>query len=302
MTLIAYIEKRFGAVNLEIVEQANKIIAEYETEGLTLTLRQLFYQFVARGLAPNSERTYRKLSKVISDARLAGLVSWKAIEDRTRFLREQPNWGNPQEILDSCATQFRVDKWATQPCRVEVWIEKDALTGVIDQICKSLQVPYLSCRGYTSQSEQWRAGMRFAHYIEKGQEVHVLHLGDHDPSGIDMTRDNQDRVDMFTFQQGVTFNRLALNIDQVRKYNPPPNPTKPSDSRTGGYEAKFGKTCWELDALDPKLLSKLVKTNVLKLRDEAAWKKAEKVEQEHRDNLRAITDNYDSVIEHLNDL
>lgn len=302
MTIIQYIEKRFGPVNLEIVAQANKIIAEYDAEGLTLTLRQLFYQFVARGLAPNSEKTYRKLSKVISDARLAGLVSWQAIEDRTRFLREQPNWENPEEILDSCASQFRVDKWATQPCRVEVWIEKDALTGVIDQICKQLQVPYLSCRGYTSQSEQWRAGMRFAKYIDQGQEVHVLHLGDHDPSGIDMTRDNQDRVNMFTFQQGVTFNRLALNIDQVRKYNPPPNPTKPSDSRTGGYEAKFGKTCWELDALDPKLLARLVKTNVLKLRDEAAWLKAEKVEQGHRDNLRAITDNYADVVKYIDNL
>jgi hypothetical protein len=299
-TLITYVDKRFNASALDWIEKANVIIEEYEGAGLTLTLRQLYYQFVARGFCANTERNYKNMSRVFSDARLAGLISWTALEDRTRFLRQNPHWDNPEDILGTCASQFALDKWEDQPYRVEVWIEKDALLGVIDRICEQLDVPYFSCRGYTSQSEQWRAGMRFKRYIDAGQEPVVLHLGDHDPSGMDMTRDNEERLSMFA-GMGVEMRRLALNFDQVRKYNPPPNPTKLTDSRAEGYIGRFGHECWELDALDPKVLVKLVSSNVLKLRDTKLWEAMVKREQEHKDNLQQLTENYEDILKYLND-
>lgn len=296
--LIQYIEKRFNGSAREWIDKANVIIGEYEAEGLTLTLRQLFYQFVARGLAPNSERTYAKLSRVVSDARLAGLISWEAIEDRTRFLRENGHWDNPANILDGAARSFQLDKWATQNTRVEVWIEKDALLGVIDRLCQRLDVPYFSCRGYTSQSEQWRAGQRLQAYREAGQTPVILHLGDHDPSGLDMTRDNNARLDLF-YGEPVEVRRLALNYKQVKQYNPPPNPTKLTDSRTGKYTAKFGESCWELDALDPKVLAKLVEREVDKLRDDKEWDKMVEQETQHKADLTKLSDKYPKVVKYL---
>lgn len=158
--LIAYKEIRLGAKALATIEAANEIIAEYQDQGYDLTLRQLFYQFVARDLIPNTQREYKKLGDVVNSGRLAGLIDWNSIVDRTRNLRRLPHWSSPHEIVESCAQQFNFDRWEDQPERVEVWIEKDALVGVIEDVCNRWDVPFFSCRGYTSQSELWAAGQR----------------------------------------------------------------------------------------------------------------------------------------------
>jgi hypothetical protein len=160
MPRICYRSKRFSAAVQAIITQANEIFAEYEAQGYLLTLRQLYYQFVVRDVIPNNLRSYKRLGSIINDARLAGFIDWLIIEDRTRNLHELSRWTNPQEIIKTCAEQFRIDKWNTQPNRVEVWIEKEALAGVFQRVCDELQVPFFSCRGYTSQSEMWVASQR----------------------------------------------------------------------------------------------------------------------------------------------
>lgn len=290
--LIEYTKKRFNDKALKVIELANQIIEEYQADGYDLTLRQLYYQFVARDLIPNKQAEYKKLGAIINDARLAGLVSWEAIVDRTRNLQKKPNWTGPKEIVEICAKQFRVDRWANQENRVEVWIEKDALVGVIADVCGRLDVPYFSCRGYTSQSEMWSAGQRLNTYIDAGQTPHIIHLGDHDPSGIDMSRDILDRLELFT-NTSLNVDRIALNMDQVRKYNPPPNPAKITDTRAKNYILTHGNKSWELDALEPKLLSALVETTVLQYRDEASWNKQLKLEDKHKKTLVKVAANLD---------
>lgn len=285
----AYITQRFSVHSRKVIAQANDIIAEYDADGFTLTLRQLYYQFVARDLIPNEVRQYKRIGSIINDARLAGFIDWDAIEDRTRSTRTLSTWEDPRDLIESSAQEYRIDKWENQPYRPYVWIEKDALVGVIQRVCWDLQVPYLACRGYTSQSEMWRSAQNFLADIGNKQTPVVLHLGDHDPSGIDMTRDNVDRLEMFT--GGVRVDRLALNMNQVRKYKPPPNPAKRDDSRYREYVKKYGRKCWELDALDPKILAGLVRTAVMKLRNEKAWKKAVARESYDRRALRKIVDN-----------
>lgn len=269
MPYIQYIDKRFRARTLAVIDQANVIIAEYQAQGFDLTLRQLYYQFVARGLMPNLDAEYDRLGVTINNARLAGLVDWDAIQDRTRNLRTLPSWDTPADIVLAAAQSFRVDMWEHQKFRPEVWIEKDALIGVIEGICNQLGVPHFAARGYNSQSEQWAAGQRFLRYAEAGQVPVVFHFGDHDPSGMDMTRDNVDRLELFT--GGVEVKRLALNLDQVRQYNPPPNPAKLTDSRAVNYIATYGSQSWELDALEPQVLANLVSDAVLSVRDDAQW-------------------------------
>lgn len=136
----------------------------------------------------------------MNDARLAGLMDWTHLEDRTRNLRSLSHWSDPRDILDSAAAGYRTDKWAHQPYRPEVWIEKDALVGVIEGVCEANDVPYFSCRDYTSQSEVWGAAQRLLRHVRRGQIPVVLHLGDHDPSGLDMTRDITDRLGLFLGQ------------------------------------------------------------------------------------------------------
>jgi hypothetical protein len=123
--------RNFQAKTLTRIDQANAIIAEYQARGFALTVRQLFYQLVARKMIENTQTAYKRTGEIINDARLAGLVDWDAIEDRTRYLREQPSWSDPSSIIDSAAHSYKEDLWASQSCRVEVWIEKDALLGVI---------------------------------------------------------------------------------------------------------------------------------------------------------------------------
>lgn len=279
---------------LAVVGHANDIIAEYQAQGFVLTLRQLYYQFVSRDLIPNNMREYKKLGGIINDARLAGLIDWSALEDRTRNLQQLSHWNSPTEIIDACAGQYRIDKWADQPVHVEVWIEKDALVGVIEGVCNELDVPYFSCRGYTSQSEMWSAGRRLRHF----ERAIILHLGDHDPSGIDMTRDIRTRLEMFS-GDNVEVKRIALNDDQIQTYNPPPNPAKTTDSRAADYIARYGQESWELDALEPRTIAALIRDEIEAVRDDGEWALAESKEAAARDQLKAIAEHYDAVIDSL---
>lgn len=283
MSKILYVRKKFRPDSLARIEQANVIIEEYEAQGFSLTLRQLYYQFVARGYLENTERAYKGLGTLISDGRLAGLIDWDAIEDRTRNLQLLSRWENPAHAMTSIIDQYHIDWWHDQPYRVEVWIEKEALAGVFEQVCNEWDVPFFCCRGYTSQSEMWRAAVRLDSY--PNQQPVILHFGDHDPSGIDMTRDTVDRLRMF-MDKPLQLDRLALNMDQVRQYDPPPNPAKVTDSRFARYVEVYGDESWELDALEPQVLANLVEQAVAGYVDSDRLDETQKSESQHRDLLR----------------
>lgn len=292
MPTICYVSKKLRPDSMAIIDKANEIIADYERQGFQLTLRQLYYQFVQQNILPNNEKSYGMIGSVVNDGRLAGLIDWEAIEDRTRHVRENSHWTAPSEIIRACANQFAIDKWAGQKNRVIVLIEKDALVGVIEPVCSWLDTPCLSCRGYTSQTEMWKLGQRLSKWVENHQTPVVLHLGDHDPSGLDMSRDIRDRLALFLQDDGgldaFEFLRLALNRDQIEHYKPPPNPAKLTDSRCKAYIAEHGNESWELDALEPKVLAKLVEAHILRYRDNAAWNSVILKESKHKGRLARL--------------
>ncbi|RJF81094.1 hypothetical protein D3877_12785 [Azospirillum cavernae] len=295
-----FVQKRFIGRNAVVIEQANDIIADYQRQGFTLTLRQLYYQFVARALIENSQQSYKRLGQIVNDARMAGLVDWEAIEDRTRNLQQVSTWNDPEDIIAAAASSFRVDRWADQPAHVEVWIEKEALVGVIERVCNDHYVPFFACRGYSSQSEQWRAGKRLRRAHNRGKQVVILHLGDHDPSGLDMTRDNDERLALFAAAPGaVEIRRLALNMDQIRRFKPPPNPAKEADSRFADYVKKYGSKSWELDALDPTVIDGLIRDQLNELIDRPAWDEAVMRESQYRDQLEEASNRWDEVTDIL---
>lgn len=310
MAKIEYVPKLFRPADLAIIEQADAICQQYASAGYSLTLRQTFYQFVARALIPNREQSYDKLGRLISDGRLAGLIDWDHIVDRTRRWQYLPHWGTPnqegyasaQTFVEAVMPQFRTLKWETQPYYIEVWVEKEALIDVIAQPANQLDLSYFACRGYTSQSSQHEAAMRFVRASRKGKELLILHLGDHDPSGIDMSRDILARINLFVNYwtgQDVTVSRLALNMDQVERYNPPPNPAKFTDSRAGDYVRRFGQYSWELDALDPPTIDGLITAAVESVRDEDVWAEALRRERAGKTLLADAVSRWDEIRELL---
>lgn len=294
MAVEAFIEREFRGSSLAIIDQANAIIAAYQAQGFTLTLRQLYYQFVSRDLLANKQSEYKRLGSIINDARLAGHIDWSAIEDRTRNVRTHSWWDSPANIIESAAAGYAENLWSSQDFRVEVWIEKDALIGVVEPVCTRFRVPYFACRGYSSQSEQYAAGQRFRRQIRNGRTPLVLHLGDHDPSGLDMTRDNADRLAMFA-QDDVEVRRLALNWDQITRYRPPPNPAKETDSRSGPYIERYGDKSWELDALEPTVIDRLIADEIERVLDREAWDEALAEEERNKATLEQVSERWDEV-------
>lgn len=261
MPKICYQEKRFSNDRLDLIEKINSVIEEYSAQGYSLTLRQAYYQLVARGIIENNERSYKNTGNLINDARLAGLIDWEAIEDRTRNLKKLPHWSSPASIIESATDQYQKDVWEDQDYYVEVWVEKEALANIVGRISDELDVPYFCCRGYVSQSEMWSASQRLIRKQNEGKTCIIIHLDD--PSGIDMSRDIEERLMMFGVNDdGFLFKRIALNMNQIRTYNPPPNPAKLSDSRCAKYVDQYGDESWELDALEPKVIHDLITENV----------------------------------------
>lgn len=297
MPQIQYIEKRFSPSSLKTIAQAIAIIEDYTKQGYDLTLRQLFYQFVARDLIPNKVQEYNRLGDIINNARLAGLIDWNQIVDRVRKLQGNPHWTSPQDIIEGAAKAYGIDKWADQDFRPEVWIEKNALIGVIEGICRGLDVPYLACIGYNSQSEMWRASRRILRSIEKKQTPVIFHLGDHDPSGRDMTFDILRRMKVFLAD--VKVERLALNMDQIQEHKPPPNPAKLTDPRAMAYIAEFGNESWELDALDPISIRALVETAVKEIRDDKKWEAMVKREEDEREQIQDAAGMWPDIVEFM---
>lgn len=297
-----FISKDFRKDTLALIEKCDAILQRYNDAGYDMTVRQVYYQLVAADQIENSEKSYDKIQLLLRDARLAGLLDWDHIVDRTRELKSQAAWDSPEGILMAAHKGFRIDKWASQNYRPEVWIEKDALSGVFERVCNELSVPFFACRGYTSLSELFETGYRrFASYIKEGKTPYIFHFGDHDPSGIDMSRDIVERIALLSNSGIPKFVRLALNMNQVDEYKPPPNFAKLSDTRARKYVSKFGKSSWEIDALEPSVLAGLVRDNILAIRDDDLWNEAVAVENEHRENLSRIAENYDEIAQFLDD-
>jgi len=310
----AFVFKRFRDDKKVIIGLVNDILSEYQAEGYDLTVRQIYYQFVARDLFPderkwrqipdtkkwkrdpngtkNAEPNYKWLAEILTAGRMAGLIDWDMIVDRGRETVTPPTWKNPAEIVNAAAESFAVDKWEDQTNHVEVMVEKQALEGVLIPVCRRLGIRFTANKGFSSASALYEAGKRLYQKSREGKTVWVLYLGDHDPSGMDMTRDVEERLNLFA-GRWVNVDRLALNMDQIQGSNLPPAPAKITDSRSKGYIARFGNDSWELDALEPRRLASLVTNAVERLRDNIAWSEAVKREESMRKELQAFVDDYE---------
>lgn len=286
MTLMCFRPTNLQASSRVELKRALSILEEYKGE--SVTLRQLYYRFVAKNYIKNNDKAYDRLGEILNVARLAGKLSWDSIIDRTRNLASYNEWETAEDRMASAIRSYNINKWLNQAVYPEAWVEKEALVGVIDRPCAEFEVPYLACRGYLSQSEMWASCMRMAdRWLSRQQRTLILYMGDHDPSGINMSEDIQNRVEMFGVAECVEVRRIALNMDQIKIHNPPPQPNKITDGRQKKYREKYGAYSWELDALPPGVLGDLIREHVKPLIDEKKWNDRITKQEKERDRLRA---------------
>jgi len=265
-----FVTIRLRPDSLTKIQTINAILAEYQAAGYDLSIRQLYYQLVARGYIENTQKSYKRTADLVNNARLAGLIDWDMIADRGRETVTPSTWDSPGEIIRQAANQFRLDPWQDQDSYLEVMVEKQALEGVLIPVCDQWGVRFTANKGYSSSSALYEAAKRLA-ATKAGKACYILYLGDHDPSGLDMTRDIKERLTMFS-KGPVTVERLALNYEQVLELKPPENPAKETDSRYKDYLQKYGESSWELDAIEPRELARLVTEAIkAKITDPQAW-------------------------------
>ena len=277
----------------ETVEAVNRIISEY---AMPLTLRQIYYRLVVANLIPNRRAAYNGLSSQLVKAREEGEVDDTRITDRSRRIDDFA-FDSPSDFLDAVRHTLKVKYvrrfWDTQAVYVEVWVEKDALSGVLSNAVKPLNTIVAPSRGYSSYSYLVEAARRFSY---KSNETIVLHFADHDPSGLDMTRDLRSRFARYA--GGVEVKRVALNFDQVEQYSLVPNPTKWADSRSGRYIAQYGDDCWELDAIEPNELTRLCREAVeSEIDDTEAWETIKKLDKAERAQLMELVNSIEKEME-----
>lgn len=272
--------------NEERFQVINDIIEEYQAQGYRLTLRQLYYQLVSRDIIANQLREYSKLSDLLVKGRMAGIVDWEAIEDRVRVPYLPYYADDIHDALSDLINQYRLDRQEGQDNYIEAWVEKDALSGVLKRVTQKYHVRLMVNRGYSSATAMHDAYKRIAAAEGRGQVGHILYLGDHDPSGLDMVRDIRERLEEFGVNPVVQ--PIALTDAQIKKYNPPPNPAKLKDPRATWYVDKYGYTSWEVDALRPDVLNKLVSDSIEDLIDLEQFNAVLDQEEKDKEKLRNV--------------
>ncbi len=293
MSKVCFVPKNFRQNSIELIDFMNTLIKSYQDQGYTLTVRQLYYQLVARDVIPNDLNSYKRTAAIINDAKLAGLIDWDAIEDRTRDFIVRSRWRSVSSILDACVHSFHMNMWEDQDYQVYVIVEKEALVGVLERTCNTYDVPLLAARGYPSSSVLYDFAKNHIIHKPMDKQHMIIHLGDHDPSGIDMTRDLTERLNLLCgYPVNLAVERIALNYDQIEELRPPKNPAKDTDSRFEGYRKKFGESSWELDALSPQFLNELVETKINEFIDFDEWDLRRSEISSKKKQLQVISDGF----------
>lgn len=275
--------KNFRLETKILLKQILDVVTSYQQQGYRLTLRQLYYQLVVQNIFANQQKNYAKLSDLLGEARMCGLCDWNVIEDRIRVPKFPNEWEDINDAMHTIIEVYRRKRWEPQEKYVEVWVEKDALSGVLLPITDEYHVHLMVNRGYSSISAMHDASIRFRLAEQDNKECHLLYVGDLDPSGEDMVRDIKDRL--VELRAHVEVEKIALNREQVDEFNLPPNPAKTTDPRSRGFIDEHGESSWEVDAMPPASLDSLLRGKLEELLDREAYDTVIEEEEEDKTEM-----------------
>ena len=287
---------KLSAANLDQLDIIVGIAEEYQQQGYKLTLRQLYYQLVSRDIIPNKQAEYKKISHILKHGRMAGIVDWNIIEDRIR-VPYIPYWctGIPGALQDTLK-QYRLNRQQNQRVYIECVSEKDALSGILRRVTKQYHIRLMINRGYSSLSAMYDARNRFKSYADAGYRTVIIYLGDHDPSGLDMIRDVRERLAELGLAS-IEVIPIALTMDQINQYNPPPDPAKITDPRAAWYIQEYGNHSWEVDALPPNVLTDLLTNTIQGLIDMDIFNEIMVQETADKDELARLIEDFNEESE-----
>jgi hypothetical protein len=264
-------------------------ILQVVKENAPMTVRQVFYQLVSRWAIEKTEAEYKgTVVRLLTDMRIGGSLPFESIADNTRWMRKPRSFSSVEQALRITAETYRRATWDNQAAYVEVWLEKDALAGVVYQETERWDVPLMVTRGYPSVSYLHSA----AEAIKScGKPAYLYYLGDHDPSGVDIPRNVETRLREFAPQAEIHFLRLAVTSKQMVEFALPTRPTKASDSRA----RNFAGESVEVDAIPPSQLRSLVRSSVEQHINKRALRTLQIAEDSEREALGFLASSWKST-------
>jgi len=304
MSKIQFREPKLGKESLKRVYQINEILEDYERQGYKLTLRQLYYRLVSKNIIANKVAEYDKLSRILTEGRMGGLVDWNSIEDRLRLPSSPYTNDDIEDAINDAHDHYRLDRQIGQENYIELWVEKDAISNVLKKRTMFYGVPLMVNRGYSSTTAMHDAYNRLENAARSGKQTHILYLGDHDPSGLDMVLNDIPKRLNDDFGTSVTVEHIGITMPQIAQYNPPPNPAKISDPRAGWYISNYGHTSYEVDALEPKDLHLIINDKIENLMDMKVFQAhldQEVVDKEVLKKLPKANESYQTLIKYIDE-
>jgi len=267
--------------SINLIEQVQEILEEYLSP---LSLRQIYYQLVARQIIDNNEKEYRKLSRLCVKGRDMGMLEEEYFADRLRTIEKPSTWLDLSDFLVTVKDSYRKSLWENQENYCEVWTEKDALREIIGSITREYDVPLLVVRGQVSRTAIYNAAERFK--SESGKKCHLFYCGDFDPSGLSIYHSLKERLR----GMGVSavFERIALAPEHIEQYKLPQDPAKTQDPNFRRFSSEYGDSVVELDALPPDVLQELIKCAIISCLDIERFDKDKQEEEQDVDKLQGM--------------
>jgi hypothetical protein len=281
VALYETIVKRQRATNAEMAERPAALIEIVEA-GKPMTVRQVFYQATVKDLVEKTEAGYAKVQRALADMRRDGAIPYDWIADNTRWQRKPRTFDSIEDALEQTAQFYRKALWADADADVEIWLEKDALAGVVYPVTGLYDVPLMVARGYASLSFLYNAAE-----VIKDLDVPacLYHLGDYDPSGVNAGEKIEATLQEMAPYSEIHFKRIAVTQRQIMKWDLPTRPTKSSDTRA----KKFGdEESVELDAIEPNRLRDLVRDVIERHLPPEQLQHLKRVEEIEREELTDI--------------
>ena len=263
------------AKTARIIDTAAEVLSVHNP----MTVRQVYYQLISRQVIENSRPAYQAVSKALVAARREGAISWAWIEDRLRRPRHVSMWNGLGEFSYVAANSYRKDVWAEQSVYLECWLEKDALSGIFEDVLSPYGVTLNVGRGYDGWDSIKNAAYRFAGH----DDATILYFGDFDPSGEDMVRSLEERLGFFDCCPNII--KCALTHEDIKRYKLPPDFAKSTDTRARAFIAKYGNVSVELDALPISVLRERLISEVESHMDMEALEEVQETQEEERAKL-----------------
>jgi hypothetical protein len=271
----------FRSKNKKLVEGAIAILAEEKP----MTLRQLYYRCISAGLIENSQREYQRLGKVMTRLREGGEVPRTWIVDHVRSTLKPSSWSGLADFADTVRDAYRKDFWNSLNHHVEVFVEKDAIAGTIQQVTTEYDVALRVCRGYASVSF---AGEIAETWSRITKPIFAYYLGDFDPSGFDIERDLRQKLSRYSGGCSFYWTRLAVRSDDFDDFDLIRLPVKKRDPRARSFVCEHGDYGAEVDAISPNELRHRVQQAILSHVDMSRWQKLQEVERLEQESVARI--------------